>query len=331
MVEADGVILVLSYPDTVVRPAYSEFSSKIWPFFGVGGKDAVQAGHAALLLINKNNGDVDYYDFGRYITSFGYGRVRSKLTDVELEVPVKAVFKNKKLVNINQLLLWLDQHPEKTHGEGRLVASINNSINYNKALAFVNSLINKKEIPYGAFVKNGSNCARFVTDTVINSCEQKRVRTKLKASNIFTPSPIGNAIKGNDDNEIFIVENSKVLTYTNRSIVKEYAACFFKKIEVEVNLKGTELPNREVFDLEGGTWLGGIGSGAWFKVTEYLEDNNYSVCRYTSKGLKDFEGVFKIETPGFSLGKSYTFLHPSNCLEMYLVQDDEYYELIKVS
>ena len=92
---SDGIIIMLSYPDTVVRPAYWEFSSKIWPKIGVGGKHAVQAGHAALLLLQKNNSEINYFDFGRYITSYGNGRVRCKETDPELEITIPAKFKNK--------------------------------------------------------------------------------------------------------------------------------------------------------------------------------------------------------------------------------------------
>ena len=95
----DGIIIILSYPDTIVRPAYWEPSSKIWPIIGIGGKHAVQAGHAALMLIKKGNTEVQYFDFGRYITSYGNGRVRSKETDPELSVPIKAKFENESLFN----------------------------------------------------------------------------------------------------------------------------------------------------------------------------------------------------------------------------------------
>lgn len=91
----NGIIIILSYPDTIVRPAYWEPSSKIWPLFGIGGKHAVQAGHAALLLIKKESSEINYFDFGRYITSYGNGRVRSKETDPELMIPLKAKFEKK--------------------------------------------------------------------------------------------------------------------------------------------------------------------------------------------------------------------------------------------
>ncbi|MDO6425073.1 DUF6695 family protein, partial [Saccharophagus degradans] len=91
-----------------------------------------------------------------------------KDTDVELEVPIKAKVANDEVSNLEALLLWLEAHPEKTHGEGRLVAGVNAMVDYQKAKDYIGSLLEAKEIAYGAFVKKGSNCARFVTDTLVN-------------------------------------------------------------------------------------------------------------------------------------------------------------------
>ena len=321
MQNSDGIIVILSYPDTIVRPAYSEFSSKIWPLLGVGGKHAVQAGHAAFLLIKKEKTEINYFDFGRYITSYGNGRVRSKETDPELAIPVEAKFENKKLINFKEILLWLDNHPEKTHGDGRLVATIHDQINYNKALKFIKLLVDKKEIPYGAFVKKGTNCARFVTDTIIAASTDKKIKSQLKKSNLFTPSPIGNVIKGTTTNSILEVKNQKVKTYQNRSIIKEYKASFLKKIDIEPNLIGTELPNKTVFDLKKATWLGGIGSGAWFKIVDKIDNKNYKIAKYTSEGNKDYEGNFKIDNANFMLDKPHQFLHSTNCKEVFIKQN----------
>lgn len=326
--KTDGAIVILSYPDTVVRPAYTEFSSKIWPFFGAGSKHAVQAGHAALLLIQKKTGVVDYYDFGRYITSFGFGRVRSKDTDVELEVPLKAVFKDDTIDNIEELLLWLEAHPEKTHGEGRLVASVNPHVDYSKAQSYIQKLLHEKEVAYGAFVKPGSNCARFVTDTLIAATTHKKIKRKLKASSRFTPSPISNVIRGNTTNEIYKVYQQQVELYHNRSVAKEHGACFFNKFDHEPNLIGTELPNKDLFDLKNGTWLGGIGSGAWF-VVESEQGDLYRISRYTYDGTRDFSGLFAIDREGFSLKRKYEFLHPTNCTEALIIQDEQKFVFTK--
>ncbi|KGL62935.1 DUF6695 family protein [Polaribacter sp. Hel1_85] len=327
MQNSDGIIVILSYPDTVVRPAYWEKSSKIWPKIGIGGKHAVQAGHAALLLIQKGNSEINYFDFGRYITTYGNGRVRSKKTDPDVEVGIKATFENGELNNLKEILLWIEKHPEKTHGDGRLVASTNEKIDFNKAKNFIHQLIDEKEIPYGAFIKNGTNCARFVTDTIIASSTNEKITKQLKQSNLFTPSPIGNVIKGSTNNCIYTIYNQQIKNYKNRSITKEYKASFFKKFKGEPNLIGTELPNKKVFELKKGTWLGGIGSGAWFIIEIQIDIETYKISRYNSKGTKDFEALFCIDKTCFNHQKEYQFLHPTNCSEVFVKQNDTVYIL----
>lgn len=316
----DGIIIILSYPDTVVRPPYWEPSSKIWPLIGIGGKHAVQAGHAALLLIKKNNPEINYFDFGRYITSYGNGRVRCKETDPELHIPLKAEFKNNELINLKEILLWLDNHPEKTHGDGKLITTLNNEIDYKSAFSYIHKLINKKEIPYGVFVKNGSNCSRFVADTLIASSTNKKIKQQLKKSNLLTPSPIGNVIKADITNTIYQVENQQINTYKNRSIIKEYKA-YLNKLNNKPNLIGTELPNNSIFELKKGTWLGGIGSGAWFNIEKQIDSENYTIARYDSLGKKDFEGIFLINNNSFKIDEKYEFVYPTNCKEVYLIQN----------
>ena len=39
-----------------------------------------------------------------------------------------------------------------------------------------------------------------------------------------------------------------------------------------MNLIGTELPDKKKFNLNNGTWLSGIGSGAWFKIENQLSE-----------------------------------------------------------
>ena len=115
MINSNGIIIILAYPDTIVRPAYWEKLSNFWPKIGVGGRHAIQAGHAALLLIQNNKSEINYYDFGRYITTYGYGRARSKETDPELEISILAKFKNNKLSNTEEILLYTERQTKKTH------------------------------------------------------------------------------------------------------------------------------------------------------------------------------------------------------------------------
>ena len=329
MQNSNGIIIILSYPDTIVRPAYWETLSNFWPKIGVGGTHAVQAGHAALLLIKKNEQEINYFDFGRYITTYGNGRVRSKETDPELVVSVTAKFQENKLTNLEEILLWIENHPDKTHGDGRLVASVHEEIDFKKASDFIHQLIDKKEIPYGAFLKNGTNCARFVTDTIIASSENRKIGKQLKKSNLLTPSPIGNVIKANTNNTIYTVYQQEIANYPNRSVVKEYKATFFTKFTGEPNLNGTENPNLDIFTLLNGTWLGGIGSGAWFKIEEKTALNVYKIARYNANGVQDFVGLFTSEDKTFTILKDYIFVHPTSCKEIYIQQDNKKYTFTK--
>ena len=276
-------------------------------------------------MIKKNDSRINYFDFGRYITTYGKGRVRSSETDPEIIIPIQAIFKKDELFNLKEILLWLEKYPEKTHGNGRLIASINHKINYNKAQEFIQNLIEAKELPYGAFIKNGTNCARFVTDTIINSCTDKKIVLKLKSSYLLTPSPIGNTLKGKTQNIVYSVKNQLIKEYKNRSIIKEYKKTFFNKFENELNLIGTELPDKDQFYLDNATWLSGIGSGAWFKIEKKLNDNFYKIVRYCYKGNKDFEAIFSVNKSCFNHKEEHQFLHPSNCKEVIVKQNNKTY------
>ena len=319
-----GFVVILAYPDTIVRPAHGEFSSKIWPLFGVGGKHAVQAGHAALLLISKETNKINYFDFGRYVTSDGYGRVRSEITDCEVEVPMKAEIKENTILNLDEILLFLERSPEKTHGEGRMVVSVNSEINYLKALDFIEGIQNKIEVPYGAFVREGTNCARFVTDTIIEATVDKTVRKRLKITRLFTPSPISNIIKGKTNGVALEVYNQKIKEYTNTSISKEHRQCFFNKVPQVVNNVGTLEPNLSVYNPKASHWLGGIGSGAWFEIKKAIDlaSNHFRIIRKCPKGSVNVDAIFEVDKEGFSLDEAYQFVHGSNCKQCILQQNN---------
>jgi hypothetical protein len=164
-----------------------------------------------------------------------------------------------------------------------------------------------------------------VTDTIIDSTTNKKIKNHLKNSNRFTPSPIGNVIKANTSGIIYHIHNQKTTIYKNRSILKEYKASFFKKFEAELDIVGTELPDLKSFSLEKGTWLGGIGSGAWFNIEAKNSSENYTIARFDAKGIKDFEGKFLINKNCFNIDEKYEFVYPTNCKEMFVIQNEQEY------
>lgn len=314
----NGKILVLAFPDTFVKLS-DELMCKLLPFVGLGTRTHIKAGHAALVLIENETGNAYYYDFGRYITPPGKGRVRGANTDVELEVPFKAVIEDGVLENLEEFLLWLDAHPEKTHGSGRLVASVCEDINFEKAAAYIDSLQSQESVPYKAFGKIGSNCARFVTETVLSATANDDIIKYLNRNKKFTPSTVGNVEKC-AHSEVFQVLDGDISIYDSTALRENLTNYFDKKVPDSYKKQLSIQENTP----EGSQFLTGIGSSAFFKLE--LEEGKLLVTRYTESGEQDFQGYAKIPE-GFKIDRAYKFVYNSNCKICNVVQDGKTFRL----
>ncbi len=99
-----GTIITLAWPDTkVIREGKWYDIPMKW--IGAIKNDYYTAGHAAFLLINNYSGEVHYFDFGRYHTPIKHGRVRDKITDPDVEIKLKAVMQNERIINLEEILL----------------------------------------------------------------------------------------------------------------------------------------------------------------------------------------------------------------------------------
>lgn len=312
-----GKIIVLAFPDTFVKLS-DELMCKLLPLVGLGTRTHIKAGHAALVLIENATGDAFYHDFGRYITPEGKGRVRGANTDVELEIPFKGVLKGNQLENLEQFLLWLDAHPEKTHGSGRLVASVCEDIHFEKAKNYIAMLQGQGSIPYKAFGKVGSNCARFVTETILSATENKNVIRHLTHNKKFTPSTVGNVEKSAKSN-VFQVIKGVIQPYGSTALRENLTNYFDKKVpdSYRAPLASAQVP-------ENAQLLTGIGSSAYFKLEE--ESGKLLITRFTEKGEPDFKG-YAVIPEGFDTRESYAFVYDCNCEYCTIEQGGNRYEL----
>ncbi|MEM6685860.1 MAG: DUF6695 family protein [Bacteroidota bacterium] len=320
-----GVILVLAYPETIVRTS-QEWYSPYLRFMGMGTKNYVRAGHAALVLIEKATGTLAYYDFGRYITKVSYGRVRCKKRDRELDFPLKALFRNGEIVNLDELIHFLGNNPTLTHGEGTMFASVCDQIDYEAATAYINYCLRQGSRAYAAFIKNASNCARFVTDTLIASTTNATIKKRLKKSNRFTPSTISNVVLASTTNTIYEVEGDNIRPFTSTSR-KVTVRCFLDRLkDFEPNLQGNLKPKKVTTLSEQAQWLSGIGSGSWFEI-EALPAATfcYRIRRISPYGKVDVDGIFKVNNPQFDLEQPYQFIYDSNCAYCSILQHDTVY------
>lgn len=319
-------ILTLAWPDSLARSANGPYDPLLKPL-NLYRDGFYKAGHAALLLIEAKSGTIKYFDFGRYITPAGNGRIRSEKTDPEVVFNIKAVLTKGEITNLAEIVEYTANHPE-THGDGILYSCLQKHINANAALHFMNEQQNLGHIPYGPFQFGGSNCSRFVAKTIQQSTRKGGL--KFIYPIYGTPSPLGN-IFNSSENDVFKFEANAVqvqvktrFTLHLRELTKHL---FFKRNEKipksSQQLEGTlEPPAREQSIPQHAQWLGGTGAGAWYYIKQ-KSGTNFIVGRAQKNGHIDFELPFKTVNKKFTIESKFEFSYPSHAQTMTIIQGGE--------
>jgi len=186
----NGIAITLAWPETLCKQAGAWYDKPL-KWLGINKSNYYKVGHAAIVLINKENGDCHYFDFGRYHSPYQHGRVRSAYTDHDLEIKTKAVISaNGKLENYNEILSELFNN-ESCHGSGELHASYCH-INFGKAQKKAQEMQSVSPIPYGPFLPKGTNCSRFVNTVVLKGKPKWYYRFVLANPKTLSPTPLGN-------------------------------------------------------------------------------------------------------------------------------------------
>lgn len=294
-----------------------------------------KVGHAAFLLVNGENGNIDYCDFGRYIAPKKYGRIRDKETDPEVAFDVKAKIDNGKIVNFNEIIKAISIHPY-TRGSGTVFAGIQNKISREKAIEFIKKKQSRPYMPYGPFVFDGSNCARFVAQTIAFSKKGNGLRFLYPL--YLTPSPVGN-IFNTSYQTIYRLEASGEVTAHEiigrirklRFIIKLIK---YKSEEKTPDLKtliSSKLNPKIVrkFASENSQWLGGIGAGAWYEITNLCGDK-IEVTRTQDDGNIDFCYKFSGPVEQIDFNSQYNFEYGSQGNRILISQNGITYKFLKV-
>ena len=325
MLKNNAIILTLAYPETIVRVS-DEWFLQYMRYFGIGKKDYVRAGHAALVLIHKESRSLEYYDFGRYITPIPTGRVRSKETDHELDFPLKGIIRDGEIENLKDILKFLATHPHFTHGTGTLYASVCDEVNYEHAKNHILEMQQLSFIRYAAFLKEATNCARFVNDALIAGITNQTIKRKLMKSKTFTASPIGNVVFADSKNKVYKVSDTGMISTFNSSVIKEHKQLFLDRLkDYEPNLVGTIDAKHDIEKHHSAQWLPGIGCGAWFELHDLNHDIEYRFRRVSPNGNVDVDGIYKISNGGFNISFEYAFTHHSNCKFFHVKQNGTIY------
>ena len=199
MINSDFII-VLAWPEGETTAAGAWYDS----FCATNGKYRV--GHSALILINSENKELLYFDFGRYHTPTGFGRVRDRETDPDIGIPISAKIENNRIKNLEEILVHT-KNKKANHGEGKLYASVLKNVNFISSYRFAKKIQEKGIIPYGPFVPKGSNCSRFVSATIRKSNTNLIKNLRLRFPFSLSPSPKRNVSISN--NNYYVVEKNK--------------------------------------------------------------------------------------------------------------------------
>tara|TARA_R110002050_G_scaffold300786_1_gene472675 strand:- start:14492 stop:15208 length:717 start_codon:yes stop_codon:yes gene_type:complete len=224
----DGSLIALAWPQTQVVKE-GKWYDTVTEFLGFIKNGKYTVGHAALILINHENGTATYYDFGRYHTPFQTGRVRGAITDPDLKMHTKAIITNGEVSNLDEVLLEIAQNPSN-HGDGIMYASMLNQIDFQKAQNEALRLQNMGIIAYSPLNNGSTNCSRFVAQVANSTSISIWQKIALKIPYTFAPSPRSN---------IRILGTEKCYYTVDEGIVNKYAKSFYSLFEMFQDKKMT--------------------------------------------------------------------------------------------
>lgn len=311
-----GFAIALAWPATLCKQPNSWYDMPL-RWLGINKNWFYKAGHAALVLIDDKGMKCHYYDFGRYHSPFNFGRVRSAVTDHDLAVRTIPRISNdgNSIENFREILEELQQN-KACHGDGTLYASycrIDFQLSWAKAL----ELQNASPLPYGPFVKNGSNCSRFVNTAILAGKPFWDQAFRLKYFVPLTPTTLNNV-------------NSLKHKTVIQAIVKAGPIDFSKKL-TEDKLKTTlSAPVRNPSIPEDAQWLSGEGAGSWFHIES--KGSFFNIFRFSPEGNMECRGLFSIRNEQYlDMDSDYSITYLSHCNQVRIIQNDKIIELARQS
>lgn len=304
----DGYLIALAWPETYCKQAGGWYDPLL-SFLRISSNNYYKVGHAALVLVTTHQSEAHYFDFGRYHAPFGHGRVRSKLTDHELIIHTKLAFDSKGNILNLQYLLEEVANKEACHGIGPLHAGIY-PVNVAKAHAKANELQQKQHIPYGPFLKNGSNCSRFVRDVMKAGFTQRLKKITLYLPLVLTPTPKGN---------VRLLKNKFVINPRIKT-----PQCAPEK-KTKTALLSTLTPPLKPKNIPyASQWLSGEGAGSWFHIS--TQNERFLVERFSPEGQLECQGLFR-SSKTINLSSEFHVHYPSNCQQISLIIKNELFQL----
>lgn len=268
-----------------------------------------KVGHAAIVLVNHRNGDLAYYDFGRYVAPLGCGRARSAQSDPRLALISKARTQGEgDIANIREVVDEMHANREATHGAGIMYFSIADSLSFERASAYADKLVSQGPIKYGAIAADCNSCSRFVAQVLLAGWSPRHAsRSLLLLPESFKPSPMSNVVNARLDRMVYAfdgyslsrqrISRLKSFVYQARLIGESLSRSKASDFPSDQTRGHVARPIRAPSIPAAAQWLGGIGEGAWYAI-EPIGDNarQFNVTRYDAAGSVIYTARYKSET-----------------------------------
>lgn len=185
----NGFAIACAWPKTWCK-APGSWYDKLMNDIGISQNGYYRVGHAALILVDKDTGTCSYYDFGRYGTPDGYGRVRNPSVDHDLKIQTTAIIEGNHILNLKEILEEM-YDSNSSCCAGPLFGTYA-SVRLEKVESKIDKLIEAKHIEYGPFIVKGTNCARFVNKVIRAGRPGLDRHTLLKFPLTISPTPMWN-------------------------------------------------------------------------------------------------------------------------------------------
>lgn len=303
----NDLAIILAWPDATIRgdEKWMMFFRKI----GFVKNLNFKIGHTGIILVDSNTQALYYYDFGRYISPRGLGRARSPFSDPRLRIRTKAIINEKnEIENLEEIAWELEEMQAATQGEGRLFFSVATDLNFFKAKDFADQIVEQGSNPYGAFARGNNNCSRFITRLLVHASKKYHFFHGLRLPESIKSSPLSNVVNTQPDRMILEFTPKTGLQRIRMSRVRSF---FFTINQLRDNFYSKTsalLPDDRIVRSmyapplpeglpEDAQWLGGVGEGAWYVVSDSGAPNHVEVARYTEHGELEYHLPFMTDEP----------------------------------
>ena len=327
--------IILTWPDATIRG--DEKWMMLFKKIGLVKNLNFKVGHTGIVIVNHKNGEMLFYDFGRYIAPRGYGRARSKLSDPRLEIKINATIQNEEIINLSEIISHFEELKSAMYGEGRVYFSVAEDIDFHLAKEYGDSCVEQGTYPYGAVAKNNNNCSRFITRMLMKAALKYHFWHGINIPETIKASPISNVVN--------TAKNRMVYSFTPEEGLKNFRmnrwqSFWFLVQQLRDNVyrkKASLLPNDQIIGAidfrskpiaipKEAMYLGGVGDGAWYTIRPTDKNNKLTIKRYTSCGELEYIVIGKREE-AIDFDKPWKVVYDSHLLFTHLEQEGIRYKI----